>query len=200
MSKQQTTHYIRFSNSAEMYSGNMHGCRVRQGGAVLVISLIMLLMLTLIGISSMSTVTLEEKMVGNMRDHNLAFQAAEAGIRDAGIWLQALIALPDDCSAAPCAATMTWKSNTLSALETQTQAWWENDDNAREYGTAGKDMQYVAIDPRYVIEHQSFVRDNLVVGFDPATGRDYYRNTSYGVGGNVTAVKILQDSFVKRFN
>jgi type IV pilus assembly protein PilX len=54
-----------------------------QSGAVLIISLIMLLLLTLIGASSMQTTTLEEKMAGNMRDRNIAFQAAESALRDA---------------------------------------------------------------------------------------------------------------------
>jgi type IV pilus assembly protein PilX len=54
-----------------------------QSGAVLVISLIMLLLLTLIGISSIQTTSLEEKMAGNLRDRNIAFQAAESAIRDA---------------------------------------------------------------------------------------------------------------------
>ena len=52
-----------------------------QSGAVLVISLVMLLLLTLIGITSVQTTSLEEKMAGNMRDQNIAFQSAEAGLR-----------------------------------------------------------------------------------------------------------------------
>lgn len=68
-----------------------HSCRnsalfqgiTHQSGAVLIISLIMLLLLTLIGTSSMQTTSLEEKMAGNFRDRNLAFQAAESAIRDA---------------------------------------------------------------------------------------------------------------------
>ena len=55
----------------------------QQSGAVLIISLIMLLLLTLIGASSMQTSSLEEKMAGNLRDRNLAFQAAESALRDA---------------------------------------------------------------------------------------------------------------------
>jgi type IV pilus assembly protein PilX len=56
---------------------------LQQSGAVLIISLIMLLLLTLIGSSSIQTTTLEEKMAGNIRDQNIAFQAAESAIRDA---------------------------------------------------------------------------------------------------------------------
>lgn len=54
-----------------------------QSGVVLFISLIMLLLLTLIGVTSVQTTILEEKMAGNMRNRNLAFQAAEAALRHA---------------------------------------------------------------------------------------------------------------------
>lgn len=43
----------------------------------------MLLLLTIIGVSALQTTTLEEKMAGNMRDRVIAFQAAEAALRDA---------------------------------------------------------------------------------------------------------------------
>jgi type IV pilus assembly protein PilX len=57
-------------------------CRVtRQNGAVLLISLIMLLLLTLIGISGMRVSTLEEKMAGNTKETNLSFQGAETVLR-----------------------------------------------------------------------------------------------------------------------
>lgn len=53
-----------------------------QSGVVLVISLIMLLALTLIGVTSSSVTGLQEKMAANSKDVNLAFQAAEATLRD----------------------------------------------------------------------------------------------------------------------
>ena len=52
----------------------------KQRGAVLIVSLVVLLLMTIIGISSMKTTTLEERMSGNMRDQNLSFQSAEAAI------------------------------------------------------------------------------------------------------------------------
>lgn len=54
-----------------------------QSGAVLAISLIMLLLLTIIGVTGSQVTSLEEKMAGNMRDRNIAFQAAESALRDA---------------------------------------------------------------------------------------------------------------------
>lgn len=50
-------------------------------GAVLLVSLVMLLLLTLIGLAGMRMAQLEERMAGNLRDRQLAFQAAEAALR-----------------------------------------------------------------------------------------------------------------------
>lgn len=49
-----------------------------QKGAALVTSLMILFVLTLVGVSAMQTTTLEEKMSGNLRNTNIAFQAAES--------------------------------------------------------------------------------------------------------------------------
>ena len=54
-----------------------------QHGSVLVVSLMILVVLTLLGISSMSGSIVEEKMAYNNRDYNLAFQAAETAMRNA---------------------------------------------------------------------------------------------------------------------
>ncbi len=60
----------------------------QQSGVVLIISLIMLLLLTLIGVTAIQTTSLEEKMAGNLRNRNLAFQAAESALRDAEQFIQ----------------------------------------------------------------------------------------------------------------
>ncbi|HEC59907.1 MAG TPA: hypothetical protein ENI24_10115, partial [Methylophaga sp.] len=67
---------------------------VKQQGVVLVISLIMLLIMTILAISSMSTTILEEKMSGNFKDRNMAFQAAEAGLRAGESYLRTTPVLP----------------------------------------------------------------------------------------------------------
>lgn len=55
----------------------------RQSGVVLMVSLVMLLLLSIIGISGSQVTTLEEKMAGNSHDQNIAFQAAEEALRSA---------------------------------------------------------------------------------------------------------------------
>lgn len=49
----------------------------KQTGSALIISLLMLLVMTLLGVTSMSTSTLEEKMAANDRNQKVAFQNSE---------------------------------------------------------------------------------------------------------------------------
>lgn len=58
-----------------------------QRGAVLIVTLVMLLLLTLLALGSMRGTTLEERMAGNLRDESQAFQAAEMGQRVAEAWV-----------------------------------------------------------------------------------------------------------------
>lgn len=54
----------------------------RQQGSALIIGLIIVLMMTLLGITTLRTTVLQERMAGNERDMNVAFQAAEAALRE----------------------------------------------------------------------------------------------------------------------
>jgi hypothetical protein len=63
--------YSSFNSPAHVY---------RQSGAVLVLSLVMLTVLTLIGVASMSSATLELKVASNSQQRNVAFQAAQSRI------------------------------------------------------------------------------------------------------------------------
>lgn len=99
-----------------------------QRGMILIVSLLFLLILTMIGVASMRTTTLEEKMAGNMRDRGVALQAAESGIRDGEAFIESLTSTaafngtnglygeyqdtPDPFAAA------TWTANTTSRAGT----------------------------------------------------------------------------------
>lgn len=158
----------------------------KQSGSALIIGLLILLIITIIGVTTMQTTTLQEKMAGSLRDQDLAFQAAEAALREAeeGIapqttepgWIYDLGDLPLD-------------------LTTQSDAWWTNDSNTREV-----DFEIVATDPRYVSEGEAFLRDTLRVGSGPVTGRHIYRTTARGTGGTDNAETILRTRYAKRYN
>lgn len=55
--------------------------RTRQRGVVLVISLLLLLVLTMLGLAATRGTTLEQRMTTNQNDQEVAFQAAEAALR-----------------------------------------------------------------------------------------------------------------------
>ncbi len=55
--------------------------RYSQQGSVLIVSLVLLLVLTILGISSIDNTIMEEKMAGNLSQRNQGFQASEAALR-----------------------------------------------------------------------------------------------------------------------
>jgi type IV pilus assembly protein PilX len=59
----------------------------KQQGSVLLVSLVFLLLLTIAGVSAMNVTSLEERMAGNYRDQDLAFQAAESALLEAEQWI-----------------------------------------------------------------------------------------------------------------
>ncbi len=68
----------------------LNGARKHQQGAALVVSLVMLVILTLLGVSMMNTTKLEERMAANTQETTQAFQSAETGLSqgydDANSW------------------------------------------------------------------------------------------------------------------
>lgn len=61
----------------------MAGLGSQQGGAALIVGLILLLVLTILAVSGVMTSSLELRMVRNTQSQERAFQAAEVGVEDA---------------------------------------------------------------------------------------------------------------------
>lgn len=55
----------------------------RQRGAILVVTLLLLMVITILAITALQVSTSEERMSGNLKDWNIAMQAAESALRDA---------------------------------------------------------------------------------------------------------------------
>lgn len=165
----------------------------RQQGAVLVISLLILIVLTLIGLTGMQTTTMEERMAGNMRDRYVAFQAAELARSEALDWLDARTARPaaSPCTGPPCDVMTLNAHDFLSWDHTS----WTN--NGRAYtGTVAE----VNTQPRFVVEEHMPVEDSggLVLGQVPKV-RWFYRVTSRGTGLSDEAQVIIQASYARRY-
>ena len=182
------------------------GYSAGQRGAALITGLILLIVMTLIAVTGMQTTTLEEKMAGNMRNQDLAFQASEAGLRDGEALLSPtnLSDKPQTCATAPCTCTTSnckvWEQNLYDATDfsQQIESWWTT--NAQELGTSGaQDLGEVAEDPRYLIQELEFKPDSFVRGSGLPQGRHYYRVTARGKGGTDTSVAIVESTYTRRF-
>jgi type IV pilus assembly protein PilX len=66
-----------------------------QRGAVLIVSVIILLILTIVSLSSSQNIVLQEKMTGSSRQASLALIAAESALRDAENYLDGIVTLAD---------------------------------------------------------------------------------------------------------
>src|SRR5690554_7144005 len=54
----------------------------REKGSVLIVSLVMLLLLSLIGVAGIQSTVMQDRMAANLLDKDLAFQATEAVLRE----------------------------------------------------------------------------------------------------------------------
>jgi type IV pilus assembly protein PilX len=168
----------------------------RQHGAVLVVALLMLLVMTVLGVTAMQMSRMEERMAGNSRDINLAFQGAEAGLRDGEERLRILLVRPPTCAVALCGV---WRKNFLPAdLRAQTDPWWTS--SAIEFGVTGtREVTGTTRDPLDVVEDLGFVPDSLSVGHGPPEGRNFYRVTAQSTGASPSAQALLESTYAKRY-
>ena len=120
----------------------------------------------------------------------------EAALRDGETWIAGQNPVPNAvaaCGAPPCAVVVL---DSLGDLTAQNNTWWNT--NAHEYGTTGtQDITEVSTDPRYIVEFRTFQNTGgLDVGLNPPEGRNYYRLTARGTGGNTTTETLLQSHFM----
>ena len=178
-----------------------------QRGAALIVGLIFLVILTLLGVTAMQSSTLEERMAGNARDRNLAFQAAEAALRDAerdirgkqrpamhrpscagSVVILGMTGTDAACTEGLCCVI---GASGLTCAERETPV--DRDDTLSlsdapsvEYGhyTAAPALTGVAAQPRYLIE--PFTKGQPKI--------NYYRITARGYGAKASTQVTLQES------
>lgn len=178
---------------------------LQQRGAALITSLIILLVLTVLGVSAMSTSSLEELMAGNLRDQNLSFQAAEAALQDGERYIDSWGGTPPEATSEGTNYSLYSRDEfglyEYSAFDTDT-VW--NNAIATTYGAdtgiAISNLGDVAALPMYIIEEEDFVAKDA--SFKAQTQREgayYYRVTARGVGASSNAVTLLQSTVARRF-
>lgn len=73
-----------------------------QRGVALIASMLILIIITLLGLSSMRSAGLQERMSGNLYDRNLVLEAAEAALREAETIAAAPLTIPTTCANGLC--------------------------------------------------------------------------------------------------
>jgi type IV pilus assembly protein PilX len=181
----------------------------QQTGAVLIIGLFILVVITLIGISAIQTTTLEEKMTGNMRDHDLAFQAAESALRDAEINLiedqvvDPFISFPANINGKDVTNLGTGlygpNDTILSADELFNSARWQAD--TREFVDASNEnLIYTAkTAPRSIIRRLPPQLGQTVSMSRGANKNAIFQVTARGEGGSSTSQVVLRTRYLKNF-
>lgn len=171
----------------------------RQRGAVLVVSLLLLLVMTLLGLGASQSTRLQERMAGNQRDMELALQGAEAGLRAAEDLLPSAIAI--DLCTTPGTSCEAYLENTLVDTSTgialdlarQSDAWWTQWSTQHP---APASLGQLSQTPQFVNERVARMRDTLSEG-DPniKVVREYYRSTSRSRGLTDTAQVVVQSTY-----
>lgn len=157
--------------------------RPRQAGMALITGLIFMVALTLIAMAAMRTTMLEERMSGNARDRDMAFQAAEAALR-AGEQVLRGATLP--AFASGTAYTPRIAQGTLTTYWISTHPWATQSTAA--WQPAGTNAA-----PRFVIEEMPAKTGGgggLGIGAVPDSG--VYRVTARGIGRSADTIVILQ--------
>lgn len=181
-----------------------------QCGATLIVSLVMLLLITITGFASIRGTILEERMAGNMRDVDIALQAAEAGLNEAESYIQASVSaiggFSRDCTNGLC--TSRDFNDLLHRWEDPTYCNGDGlfDPDCTLPIEAGNDLNNVARPPRYIVEHIADLATdentrNVSSGYgDDIGGGDVsvFRITVQGFGGSEAATRLIQSTYGKR--
>jgi type IV pilus assembly protein PilX len=165
--------------------------RARQRGAALFVALILLVILTLIGVTAARMQTVEERMAQNDDNHQLAMESAEAALRQAG---QALV------SDAAWATNFAANAGGTYDLQTEIAGVGSIVDQPNWTASAipynGPALASVPVGPAgTVMENMPTVSaagEPMTTGMYSQNPQSVVRVTAYAQGGDATSSVILQ--------
>lgn len=171
-----------------------------QSGAVLIVGLVLLLILTIIGLASIRGSDLQERMAGNMRDRNVAFQSAEAALRRGEATLNAAL-LPSFSGG----QVGYWPDlNKQPAIRPRPTSWTKQQWEQNSVQLPQNSVKGVIEQPRYTIEKV------VVTGLAASQGSavdhesvekmaeaEFFRITARGLGLTADSEVVLQTTFAR---
>lgn len=188
--------------------------RKSEQGAVLVVALVMLLVLTLIGVSGMGSVTLEEKMVSNMQNATKSFQGAEAVLNECETYLrtrQVVNLVQDDIT--DNLADLQNQSSRVISIGSFPAGWWEDETFWANFGSpsviasiarTNGNPDGVVGEPRCFTQYigngtSSMDSDaSLYPGANSPNSKLVYRVTAFSYGANTKSQSVVESLFIKQ--
>jgi type IV pilus assembly protein PilX len=170
-------------------------------------SLVILLILTILGLSSVQTTSLQERMSRNASDSNLAFQAAESALRDG----EDMVGTGGEFNSMTSFDDYTGPGTGREQDPGDVPGWelvdWSpTSDSCTDCIPAQTDINGTASQPKYILEHVKTVesdddRLNLNnIGVTTGAGKtEVFRVTAFGVGGTDSARVMLQSTYGVRY-
>lgn len=174
----------------------------RQRGAVLIVALVLLLVLTVLGTAGLQDTTMEERMAGNFRDLSVALQAAETALR-AGESIIASTSMYEDFdfdgsdgSYDVALASNSYALDEVTMLPINDATIDPNNVYQGALADGGHALVHEA--PSFFIERLPGVvhpGDSLAVGDEPPATYHLYRVTARGIGVSPNTEVILQSTY-----
>lgn len=180
-----------------------------QGGAVLIVALVMLLLMTLLALSGISASQLEFRLAGNRAEQVRAFNAAESALRNVERRL-ADIAGSDDQRGTSCVdrqglcvlqVDSVRRVNAQGAWQwgwsSDPGAWWEKAQNAIDYGGQSSFERTLRQHAAYFASDGGGL--NLGNLDEPQLRTDYYYAGAYAGSDDGRTPVLLQSVFARRY-
>ena len=183
----------------------------QQRGLSLITTLLFMVAALMLGVSVLSVNVMQERVIGNTKDRDLAFQAAEAALRDGEEdlvkKLDAAAVFTPTCDAGLCTPPSRRATPLSVSVDKAPGFAWKNPGQVRMYGQYTGASPFPGVvdngQPRYVIEQLGPVGkafgESETKGNDPGQ-RDAvgYRITALGSGARAETEVVLQSIYTKQ--
>jgi type IV pilus assembly protein PilX len=178
----------------------------RQRGMVLITSILLLIVLTIMALSMMRNYGVEERIAGNTRDKQRAFNAAVSAQQYAEFWLTSGTNItPATCSSVVPSTTGQVCTNGLTTATLNALPWAagvtytqftanQGGNTVQSYLTAGAPTPVGT----YALAPVFYIQD---LGFPPAGGTgELYQIDAVGYGGSSGTVAIVESTYIVSSN
>jgi len=185
-----------------------HGNIQRQNGSALAVSLVILLVLTILGVNSMSSLVLEERMAGHARQSMVASQSAQVALRVAETRINTTVTSTAQLTQFRNGTLGLYSPHTGSpllpiAFDVAVDANWTPLNSVtvplQNVNPTGAKANLVGRGPQYIIEYLGKTGDSLLNPNEPVIDPSphAFRITAIGWGEDTNARFLVQSTFSK---